>query len=294
MPVPAADARRRSAPCRAAASAARRSARRCARASSATSGSRRPSRSARTRLRARRGRRGRTPAGSARATAARRRGRRSGRPIDRCPCRTRRWRRRRRRARSRNASWLRLPLRRPTGRRDTARARTPVSTQPRGQRVHLAPRRAVDDARLAAMPREHVVQLPLQRRRAAARGRRGSADRTIRRARAGCAARAAPTMSRRTRAVAVAVKACRLTSAKQRAQRAELPVLRPEVVPPLADAVRLVDGDEADAGSAEQRQEAVAALAGQPLGRDVEQRDSAPRAARPRPTPSASDASALL
>ena len=31
---------------------------------------------------------------------------------------------------------------------------------------------------------------------------------------------------------------------KRAAQPAELPVLRPEVVPPLADAVRFVDGDE--------------------------------------------------
>ncbi len=51
-------------------------------------------------------------------------------------------------------------------------------------------------------------------------------------------------MSSRTRAVAVAVKACRLTPGNRSRSRAELPVLRPEVVAPLADAVRLVDGDE--------------------------------------------------
>jgi hypothetical protein len=46
---------------------------------------------------------------------------------------------------------------------------------------------------------------------------------------------------------------------KARSQRAELAVLRTEVVAPLADAVRLVDGDVRDA--AEHLQEALAALA---------------------------------
>ena len=52
-------------------------------------------------------------------------------------------------------------------------------------------------------------------------------------------------MSRRTRAVAVAVKACRLTAGQTLAELAQLPVLRTEVVSPLADAVRFVDRDEA-------------------------------------------------
>src|SRR5262245_23873234 len=55
------------------------------------------------------------------------------------------------------------------------------------------------------------------------------------------------------------------------AQTPELPVLRPEIVSPLADAMRLVDGDEADAARREKRQEAVAAFAYQPFGRDVEE-----------------------
>ena len=53
-------------------------------------------------------------------------------------------------------------------------------------------------------------------------------------------------MSRRTRAVAVAVKACMLADGQRLAQARQLPVFRPEVVAPLADAVRFVDGDEAD------------------------------------------------
>ena len=58
---------------------------------------------------------------------------------------------------------------------------------------------------------------------------------------------------------------------KQLAQPPELAVLGPEVVAPLADAVRFVDGDEADADRRQQRQKLVGAFADQPLGRDVEQ-----------------------
>ena len=60
-------------------------------------------------------------------------------------------------------------------------------------------------------------------------------------------------MSRRTRAVAVAVNAWRLIGGQRVAQLRELAVLRPEVMPPLADAVRLVDRDEAHARSPDQR-----------------------------------------
>ena len=58
---------------------------------------------------------------------------------------------------------------------------------------------------------------------------------------------------------------------KRRAQPAELAVLRPEVVAPVADAVRFVDGDEAHAPARELPLKAGAAIAHQPLGRDVEQ-----------------------
>ena len=40
----------------------------------------------------------------------------------------------------------------------------PISAQPRGERIDFAPRRAVDDAGLAAVPLENVEQLLLQRR----------------------------------------------------------------------------------------------------------------------------------
>ena len=62
-------------------------------------------------------------------------------------------------------------------------------------------------------------------------------------------------------------------------QRAELPVFGTEIVAPLADAVRLVDGDVGNA--AEPLHEGVAALAGQPLGGHVKQRVALPRECRP-------------
>ena len=79
-------------------------------------------------------------------------------------------------------------------------------------------------------------------------------------------------MSRLTRAVAVAVNACRLTPGSSCRSRAELPVLGPEIVSPLADAVRFVDRDEADAAWTKAGgRNAVAAFADQPLGRHVQQ-----------------------
>ena len=55
-------------------------------------------------------------------------------------------------------------------------------------------------------------------------------------------------------------------------QHRELEVLRPEIVPPLGDAVRFVDGEEGDPGPVEQRQRA---LAHQAFRRDVEEVDRA-------------------
>ena len=92
---------------------------------------------------------------------------------------------------------------------------------------------------------EHVQDLPLE-----IRARQDAVDEVrpiegadeLRPDRAG---RAASTMSLRTRSVAVAVNACMLTPGSIWPQLGELPILRPEIVSPLADAVRLVDGDEA-------------------------------------------------
>ena len=55
------------------------------------------------------------------------------------------------------------------------------------------------------------------------------------------------------------------------AQASELAIFRTEVVPPLADAVRLVDRDEADAGGREHPAQRLASLGHDPLGRDVQQ-----------------------
>ena len=54
-------------------------------------------------------------------------------------------------------------------------------------------------------------------------------------------------------------------------QPAELPVLRPEIVAPLADAMGFVHGDEANPAGCEDIQETFAAVAHEPLGGDVQQ-----------------------
>ena len=51
----------------------------------------------------------------------------------------------------------------------------------------------------------------------------------------------------------------------------ELTVLRPEIVPPLADAMGLVDCDELHVAPRQASQESIAPLAGKPLGRDIQQ-----------------------
>src|SRR5262245_7936990 len=55
------------------------------------------------------------------------------------------------------------------------------------------------------------------------------------------------------------------------AQLGELPVLRAEVVAPLADAMRLIDRDEADRPPADETRKTVTALAHETLGCDVQQ-----------------------
>jgi hypothetical protein len=57
-------------------------------------------------------------------------------------------------------------------------------------------------------------------------------------------------------------------------QPPQLSVLRSEIVPPLADAVCLVDCNEADLERREQRSEAVRTIADEAFGRDIEQLES--------------------
>ena len=142
--------------------------------------------------------------------------------------------------------------------------------QPRRQRVDFFPGGAVDDAGLACAPGHHVEDLPLQ---AGAREHAVDEVRAIERAdeldrvlepelRGDVAAHACG----RRRGVGVQADARKVA-----AQPAELTVLRAKVVPPLADAVRLVDGDELNVALREPGQEPVAALACQPFRRHVEQ-----------------------
>ena len=75
-------------------------------------------------------------------------------------------------------------------------------------------------------------------------------------------------MSRATSGVAVAVEAT-MASAPEPARRVREPeVVRPEVVPPLGHAVRLVDHEQADPRLSQPFQEAGR---GEPLRRDVQQ-----------------------
>ncbi len=75
-------------------------------------------------------------------------------------------------------------------------------------------------------------------------------------------------MSWRTWRVALAVNAAMGTIGKARAQAAELAIIRAELVSPLGDAVRFVDGKESDW---EMRQPIEGALGGQAFRRKIEQ-----------------------
>ena len=85
------------------------------------------------------------------------------------------------------------------------------------------------------------------------------------------------TMSRATRRVAVAVSAS-TGRRRLRLEPAQLAVGRPEVVAPVADAVRLVDDDQSDRAVGEER----AQRAPERLGRDVQQLELAARSSRMR------------
>jgi hypothetical protein len=83
-------------------------------------------------------------------------------------------------------------------------------------------------------------------------------------------ARAAGRQSRSARCAARAGKAF--------GKNAELAVLWPEVMPPLRDAVRLVDGEQRDAGTVEQGKQMRSCT--KPLGRDIEKVERARENAR--------------
>ena len=98
-------------------------------------------------------------------------------------------------------------------------------------------------------------------------------------------------MSCRTRRVALAVKAAIGLIGKMLAQRAQLPVLRPELVAPLRNAMRFVDGEEGDRNAL---QPADGVLPRQPLRRKIQQPVRALRAPAASPRAARSEASELL
>ena len=137
----------------------------------------------------------------------------------------------------------------------------------------------------AAMPLEDVLELPLQR---PSRKRAIDEIRPIERAdeldgivQRELTRNIAPDARRCRRGVRVKADA-----GQQLPQPSKLTVFGPEVVSPLADAVRFVHRDEPDAARREQGEEAFAPFADQPLGRHIEQ--AVPSRAKP------GDDSALL
>ena len=75
-------------------------------------------------------------------------------------------------------------------------------------------------------------------------------------------------MSSRVCRSAVAVSAMRGTPGKRSAEFGELQIFRAEIMPPLADAMRLVDGEQRDLHAVQHLQKV---RHHQPFGRDVEQ-----------------------
>ncbi len=136
--------------------------------------------------------------------------------------------------------------------------------QPRRERVDLFAGRAVDDAGLARVARQHLEQLLLEdvaREHAIDEVRPvegpDQLDRVLQRKLADDVAPDARGRRRRERVNADA--------RDQLPQQRELPILGAKVVPPLADAVRFIDGNEADAAARQQAAERLAALADEPL-----------------------------
>src|SRR5439155_4100535 len=130
--------------------------------------------------------------------------------------------------------------------------------------------RAVNDAGLAAVAREEVLELPLQRpsrQRAIQQvGPIERSDELDRLAKRELRRDVAPDARGRRRGERV--ETC---GWKHLAEPRELAILRPEVVPPLADAMRFVNGDEAHAARRQAADKAVAPFAHQALRRDIEE-----------------------
>ena len=158
--------------------------------------------------------------------------------------------------------------------------RDALGLQPLGRLVHALARQAVDDARLA---RVRLADEGEQLRPCVA---------LVGDACSGCSGGRSSTTN--TRALlereplddllaGLRIGGGRERDARHRrvalVQHGEQQVVRPEVVAPLRDAVRLVDGEERDARLVEQLE---AARRAEPLGRDVRAGRARPRAARAR------------
>jgi hypothetical protein len=142
--------------------------------------------------------------------------------------------------------------------------------QPRRQRIDFAARGAVDDPRLTLTTGEDVLNLPLQlRAREHAINQVGTIERSHQLNR----------LAQLELSSDVAADPCggcgrervQADRGERRAQASELTIFRSEVVPPLTDAVRLVDGNETEVAAREPGEEAIAAVPRKALGRDVEQ-----------------------
>ncbi len=216
--------------------------RRSSRSATASGARRPPSRTARTRPPGRRGRRARSPAGSARSISAARRGRRSARRCGRCPCRRRRWPRRRRAPRRRTGPACGGAPRAPC-RRGSARRGRRLLGQPRRQLLGVV---AATGSRRSP-PRRRGGRSASTDLRAQVDARHDAVDEVRPVERADQHARIAQPQLRDD-VGAHALGGGRRVGVQARvgkavAERGELAILRPEIVPPLADAVRLVDGE---------------------------------------------------
>jgi hypothetical protein len=146
----------------------------------------------------------------------------------------------------------------------------PFFMKPVGQRLDFAPRLAVQDAGFALVSRQDVCELPLQ---VAAPQHAIGQVRPIERS---DEHRRLPQPQLRDDVPSHALRGGRREGVKRYlgkilAQPSQLPVLGPEVVAPLADAVGLVDRDEAHAGLLQHPPQRLAPFADDPFRRHVEQ-----------------------
>ena len=205
-------------------------------------------------------------------------GRPRRRPDGRCPSRTR-WSRRRPAASRRRTRPARACARRPPARRDTRPPGhpRPAASPPPPRRLAASPHTRARGARgRAPAARSFLSSSPSTRStRRWMFGRSNPATSTC-----GSSRPSSATMSSRTSGVAVAVNAAiggrpdRASLGRhERRGRAQPPVVGPEVVAPLRDAVRLVDDEARDVELAEQPQELIGC---EPFGRDVQQPQRVP------------------